>query len=279
MAGDANKYDHDGLLVPPWFVREPIDVVDEDTSTVCFGFSLAVAVFAAILGGAQIMGSWRRRRRITHYMIMIWVEWVASIVLASLTWSCLRGYTPASFWVWFFMLLSWSLQVQMLLHIIINRLGLLVMVPGRIATLKWAVAAFITSINISVFCIWVPARLQISERYIRINNVWDRVEKGLFAVVDGGLSAYFIYLVRSELIKYGLTKYRKLYHFNLSMIFCSLSLDVTLIALMSLQNDLVYLQFHPVAYLLKLVIEVKMAVLIGRLAKASNAITGVRSLR
>lgn len=32
--------------------------------------------------------------------------------------------------------------------------------------LKWTVAGIMTAINISVFCIWIPARLQINDTYI-----------------------------------------------------------------------------------------------------------------
>ncbi|KAI0482133.1 hypothetical protein GGR56DRAFT_618739 [Xylariaceae sp. FL0804] len=234
------------------------------------GFSLAVAVFAAVKGGEQTINTWRRCRRLTPYVVMIWLEWIASLALAGITWSHLRGYLDASFWVWFFILLTWSLQVQFLLQIIINRISLLVDVPGRVRRLKWTVAILITCVNISVFCIWIPARLQISHRYIHINNIWDRIEKSIIAIVDSGLSSYFVYLVRFNLIKNGLGKYKRLYYFNLCMIFVSLSLDVVLIGLMSLPNNLVYEQFHPVAYLLKLVIEMNMAELIGKVAKASN---------
>jgi hypothetical protein len=44
-----------------------------------------------------------------------------------------------------------------------------------------------------------------------------------------------------------------------------------LIGLMSLPNQVVYIQFHPVAYMVKLNIEMSMAKLITRLAKGENA--------
>lgn len=45
--------------------------------------------------------------------------------------------------------------------------------------------------------------------YVRINNVWDRLEKAIFAVIDGCLNAYFMYLVRTRLISAGLEKYKR----------------------------------------------------------------------
>jgi hypothetical protein len=93
--------------------------------------------------------------------------------------------------------------------------------------LKWAVAIFVGLINISVFIVWIPARLQISPRWVSINNWWDRVEKTLFGLCDISLNLYFMYLVRAKLIANGLTKYNKLLRFNMVMVFISMSLDVS----------------------------------------------------
>ncbi|KAK1973351.1 hypothetical protein LZ30DRAFT_611118, partial [Colletotrichum cereale] len=68
----------------------------------------------------------------------------------------------------------------------------------------------------------------------------------------------------------GLTKYTALFRFNLAMIAISISLDITLIGVMSLPNTLIYAQFHPLAYLLKLHIEMGMADLIAKVVKASH---------
>ncbi|KAI1848574.1 hypothetical protein JX265_011572 [Neoarthrinium moseri] len=164
----------------------------------------------------------------------------------------------------------WSLQIQLLLQIIINRVSLLMVSKRQASRLKWSVFAIILAINISVFCIWVPARLQINETYIHVNEVWDRLEKGIFCVIDAGLNLHFVHLVRSRLVAYGLTKYTRLYKTNLVMIAISVSLDIALIGTMSLHNSFVYLLFHPVAYLLKLHIEMNMADLIAKVVKATN---------
>jgi hypothetical protein len=130
--------------------------------------------------------------------------------------------------------LIWVFQVQLPLQIIINRTALLG--PSKIVMrrLRWGVAIFISLINITVFCIWIPARMEISQRYIDINNVWDRIEKVLFAVVDLGLNMYFLYIVKSQLIACGLTKYKLLFNFNIGMVVISIAMDVLLITLMDM---------------------------------------------
>lgn len=182
----------------------------------------------------------------------------------------------------------WVLQIQLLLQIIINRIALLMMTPKLANRLKWGVAGFILLINISVYCIWVPARLQISDKYIHINNIWDRIEKTIYLIVDGGLNAYFIWLVQAKLVSQGLQKYRPLFKFNIFIVCFSLAMDVSqslaqrltfispdllqvmLIGTMSLKNSFVYMQFHPVAYIVKLNIEMTMADLIIKIVRSST---------
>lgn len=139
------------------------------------------------------------------------------------------------------------------MHMIVNRIALIMCDQRRVQKLKWLVTLLIGAINIvsgppvymktsghtflicrmlivfskSVFIIWMPARLQINTDWVRINNVWDRVEKGILLFIDLGLNLYFIYLVRAELIGHGLKKYWNLYWFNVGMIFISISLDVS----------------------------------------------------
>lgn len=102
------------------------------------------------------------------------------------------------------------------------------MVDRRLATkIRWSVAIVLGLINISVFCIWIPARLQISTTFVYVNEIWDRIEKVLFLFVDASLNFYFIYLVRTKLIACGLTKYMPLFKFNMFMVGVSMSLDVS----------------------------------------------------
>lgn len=108
-----------------------------------------------------------------------------------------------------------------------NRIGLLMYNPDRARKLKWAVGIAIGIINISVFCIWIPARLQISKTYIRANHIWDRAEKCIFLLIDAFLNIYFMYLIKTKLVANGLVKYKLVYQFNLVMVIFSLSLDVS----------------------------------------------------
>ncbi|EKJ72959.1 hypothetical protein FPSE_06855 [Fusarium pseudograminearum CS3096] len=259
-----------GYLIPDRYVREVPNEVDMNTASIFWGFSLCAAVFTLAKGTQQSWRAWKRRHRATAYVGMIWVVWLSSMVLGCLAWGFQRQYIAPSFGFYFSVALFWALQVQFLLQIIINRIGLLMVSKARAIRLKWTVFLIILLVNISVFVIWMPARLQINDRWIRLNSIWDRCEKVIFAVVDGALNGYFIYLVRSRLIENGLTKYIPLYRMNLGLIGLSLSLDIVLVGLMSLPSSLVYLSFHPVAYLLKLQIEMKMAELITKIVRSSG---------
>ncbi|KAK7955980.1 uncharacterized protein PG986_005202 [Apiospora aurea] len=185
--------------------------------------------------------------------------------------------------------------IQFVLQIIINRIALLMVPATRARKVRWSVAAIVGSINISGFFIWIPARLQISPLYEKVNIIWDRSEKGVFLVVDLALNIYFIHLVRSRLVANGLTKYNRLFHFNVCMVVISVALDAVLIGATFLPSPVVYvlfppittllgcslgltadmdlssyLQFHPLTYLMKLYIEMNVASLIVKVVRDSS---------
>ncbi|KAL7928050.1 hypothetical protein V8C35DRAFT_285565 [Trichoderma chlorosporum] len=261
---------HHGFLVPDSYVSETPDDTDMNISSIFWGLSLGIALFAAVQAGRQSYHSWKRKHRITTYVALIWGEWTASIIIGALAWCFQREYIGPSFQLFFIISCCWSLQIQLLMQIIINRIAFLMAYPGAARSLKWGVFLGLLLVNISVMVIWTPAHLQISPRWIHINQIWDRVEKGIFCIIDLSLNIRFMYLVRSRLIKGGLSKYIPLYRLNLVWVCFSISLDITLIGLLSLQSGLSYLQFHPVAYLLKLCIEMSMAELTAKIAKSQN---------
>lgn len=68
-------------------------------------------------------------------------------------------------------------------------------------------------------------------------------------LVDAFLNWYFIYVVKARLVKqHGLHKYRPLVAYYTRLGIISVCMDIMLIGLMSLPNGIVFVQFHPVAY-------------------------------
>ncbi|KAF5965545.1 hypothetical protein FCOIX_12916 [Fusarium coicis] len=228
----------------PHYKAQEVTRGDLVIASTAFGFTLGfgwLTVFKAIRQTWQVYQRHGRRVFRYAYIIMVWGE--------------LTVFT------------TWALQVQFLLQIIVNRCGILLTNKKKAYRLKVLIGTLITAVNISVYCIWIPARLQVSDRYIHINEWWDRCEKVIYLIVDGCLNFYFIHIVRKNLIIHGLTKYKRLTHFNMFIIGFSLSMDVLIIAMMSLRNTFVYMQFHPLAYTVKLHIEMSMADLIGKIAR------------
>lgn len=292
-----------GFLVPPNFKEEPPSDDDMNFASIIWGLSLGVTIFNCGKAMRQTQAAIRRRNRLTLYIMFIWLEVCSSTVLGIMVWLYLRGIIKPSFQYYFFISTSltpfhlshtdslvvfWSIQVQCLIQIIINRVSLLMVVRRNGTVLKWTCFGILLAINISVFCVWIPARLQISEKYIHVNEIWDRMEKVLFAIMDAALNFYFIWVVKQRLVANGLQKYTRLYHMNMFLVAISIALDVSyglsnsvchlaltlfkilLIGMMSLPNSFVYVQFHPLVYLCKLHIEMNMADLIGKVVRAGN---------
>ncbi|GKT99546.1 hypothetical protein FLAG1_01018 [Fusarium langsethiae] len=254
----------------PGFTEVNAGSDDMNIASIAWGISLGVGIFTFTKALRQTMDSWSRGRKMNHYIVLVWLEWTSSCLMSAVTWCYLRNYIPGGFPVFFVLIMLWCIQIQALIQIIINRIAILMVNRQNAKWLKIWSFLIILCINISVIMIWIPARLQINDTWMNINKVWDRIEKVIFLLVDAGLNLYFIHLVRSRLIANGLTKYTRLFHYNLGMIVVSMTMDILLIAMMSLPNDVVYVQFHPLAYLVKLHIEMNMADLIVKVVKASN---------
>ncbi|KAG7403267.1 hypothetical protein Forpe1208_v016551 [Fusarium oxysporum f. sp. rapae] len=238
-------------LLSPHYVLQEVTEDDIVIASLAWGFTIGFGWLTTWTAMKQTKHIYKRHRLNIFRNAYVWMIWLEILV-------CL---------IFSIIFTTWALQVQFLLQIIINRCSILLTDKKHAYRLKVGVAVLITAVNISVYTIWIPARLQISERYIWINEWWDRVEKAIYLIVDGALNFYFIRIVQRNLVMHGLTKYRSLVKFNMCIVGFSLSMDVLIISMMSLHNTFVYMQFHPFAYIVKLKIEMSMADLISKVAR------------
>ncbi|KAK8029245.1 hypothetical protein PG991_006301 [Apiospora marii] len=248
--------------VSPNYVPEPVTTEDYIIASLAFGFTIGFGWLTTWTAARQTWHGYKKRGcRVfrSPYIIMIWSEIIVCAGFALLCFLYLEHIlNPRN---------ESRTLVQFLLQIIINRCAILIHDKRWTRQLKAIVAVIITMVNITVYNIWIPARLQISARYMWINLWWDRCEKCIYLIIDAALNIYFIVIVQRNLVSNGLTKYKTLVRFNMFIICFSLSMDVLIISMMSLRNTFVYMQFHPLAYMVKLNIEMSMAELIAKVAK------------
>ncbi|KAK7178250.1 hypothetical protein PSPO01_15706 [Paraphaeosphaeria sporulosa] len=207
------------------------------------------------------------------YIYMLWGEIIANIVIAIIGWVFLDGYIGPTVPTLFFILFCWIFEIQLLMQIIINRIALIAEHRRTVWRIKWGTALIITTVNILVMVIWIPAHLDPppSQIFVDINDVWDKISKVIILVVDAGLNWYFLRTVKQRLVQqHGLVKYAPLVKFNARLMVVSIAMDGMLIGLMFLRNQIVYIQFHPVTYMVKLNIEMTMASMVVRLAKGQS---------
>ncbi|KAF2790695.1 hypothetical protein K505DRAFT_409675 [Melanomma pulvis-pyrius CBS 109.77] len=265
-----------GPFIPAWYKNQAVTVVDITIASVVFGLTILAAFLALYLAYGQSKAS-RSPLRST-YVWLIWLELLASFLMGIECYLHLLKLIRPSFAFYFTILFWWCIQVQLLLQIIINRIRVIVPDRRRSKHIMIGTAVIVTAINISVFNIWIPARLQTNHTYIRVNEIWDRIEKVVYLIIDAALNWYFLKTVKENLINNGLQKYNKLLIFNQRIIVVSLLMDVMIIAAMSIPNSFVYIQFHPLAYIIKLNIEMVMANLIKRIAVSKSRRMGNASI-
>lgn len=214
----------------------------------------------------------RRLKRVNAFIVLVWLEIVACIGLYGLPTTLMASGTVSqdSLWIWLCIIIGWAIQLQCIIQIIANRLCILIDNRQRRKWLKLGLFLWIGFINITVACVWVPAVLQISTRWMEVNKIYDRVEKILYLITDAGLNFYFIRTVQQRLIAAGLTKYNRLLRFNKMIVWVSIAMDVLIIGFMFMKNPLVYLMVHPLAFMVKLEIEMAMSRLIVLIALGSG---------
>lgn len=169
-----------GPLISPNYIPENIDGADVAASSVVWSLSL---VWCGICSWQSLAQT--KQARNPYRSVYIWMIWLEQLVCFAMGLECwcfimkwiypskhlidVLGYvrlliSSAGFAFYFTILFWWCIQVQLLLQIIINRVRLISVNKRRAMWIMIATAVVVTLINISVFNIWIPARLQISER-------------------------------------------------------------------------------------------------------------------
>lgn len=240
---------------------------DTKVSSIAFGFFLGFGYLTA--WDAYKITAKNRNPLRSLFVWMVWGELLANLSIAILAWLFLEEVLPPTLPTFFFILVAWVFEIQFILQIIVNRVAIVSMDNRLLTWIRWGTVVFISLVNISVFCIFLPANLGVGEKFVEVNAVWDKITKVLIGLNDAALNWYFIVQVKKRLIANGLQKYNALARFNTHIILISIGMDLLIIGTMFLKNGVVFIQFHPVAYTVKLKIELSMTNLITRISKES----------
>lgn len=260
-----------GYLIPPWWRYEQPATWVLEVVTMMLGFFIASALFAGLKATRQTYWILQRLKgRPPTYIIMVWVSWSCGVTQSSINYAYLRGRIEPSFWLFFFQVLIWYTQIQLLMLIMVNRVSLIMYNPIAERRLKLGVLVIITLLNMGVMLAWIPAQLQINDGFIAANRIYHWIEKSIFTIVDASLNCLFIYLVRTKLVNPGLTRYRHLYRFNVAMVIVSISLDITVIGMVATGYPEIFVGFRALSAMLKLHIEITIADFIAKILKASR---------
>ncbi|KAM0425966.1 hypothetical protein ACHAPT_008905 [Fusarium lateritium] len=243
-----------------------------DLASIYFGLFVGVFIFTIAKVVQQTRNIWKRTHSFHNtYLYLIWAEAWTNFIFAIVTFLFLNNAIKGSLIFYLFTVVLWALQTQLLPQIIANRVALIMTNRRRATHLKWGLVISIGLINIAVCYIWTVAHMEgATPAQVHHNVIFEKAEKIFFLIIDLGLNLYFLYLVRFRLIADGLSKYWRLFNFNAIMVGISTTMDVLLLGFLSLPNPYLYVQFAPVAYIIKLYIELLMASLISKVVRSSE---------
>jgi hypothetical protein len=80
-----------GTLIPDHFVYHHATTSDVEVASITWGISLGVTLYTFFTAAKQTFKAWRRARRVTVYMIFIWLEWISSTIMGIISWLFMRG--------------------------------------------------------------------------------------------------------------------------------------------------------------------------------------------
>lgn len=250
-----------------------------EAASILWGVSLTCAWFALAKVVQHSRSALRRRKQYNIYILLLWSTWLPTLGMSVLTWLRLQAILPdryvpsrpsrpgtawltprSSFWTFLSISKSprahfsappssrrrgapvvlWSIQLQCVLQIMVNRLSFLIVDRRRSRNLKLVVLGVVGFITMVGGCTWIMAGIRLSPTLVAFSHTFDRVNKGLFAATDLALNAAFMYLVWRKLIAAGLAKYWAIFRYNGCCILLSISLDIILIGVETASSQILY---------------------------------------
>lgn len=79
-----------GTLIPDDYVPHESTLNDIALTSVIWGVSLGVSLYTFAVATKQTTRAWHRARRVTFYMVLIWLEWTSSTTMGVISWLFLR---------------------------------------------------------------------------------------------------------------------------------------------------------------------------------------------
>ncbi|KXS22239.1 hypothetical protein M427DRAFT_486108 [Gonapodya prolifera JEL478] len=181
------------------------------------------------------------------------------------------GLIPFSYPSLYAILVGWTLYTQTLYHIILNRTSL--MWRDRDQTRRMSVCLHIAIgvINVVVLVFWPAAQLGTCAFAVRFNDVFDKLEKVLLALLDAALNISFVYTFRKFTMALEDPAYQRAIKLSAILAIAGLGCDALILGLMFGNDPFIYTFAHVIAYPIKLLLELEMADLIKSTVKGSGA--------
>lgn len=91
-----------GFMVPDNYVPDLPNDTDMNIASIAWGLSLGITIFNISKAGKQTKSAWHRRKRVTAYVALIWIEIISSFLLGVMCWFYLRNKIEPSLQFFFF---------------------------------------------------------------------------------------------------------------------------------------------------------------------------------
>ncbi|EXF81680.1 hypothetical protein CFIO01_08016 [Colletotrichum fioriniae PJ7] len=242
-----------------------------ETPALYFGVCIGLLTLTSAKAVQQSFLIYSRTKSLKNiYAWMVWILLFANATQAIIIFVLFRGEISINIGFMIADTISWVLQTQLAPQILANRLGLLMHNKQRVRYMKIGLLVFIGIFNLAYIALWIVYTIDPSRLAVVLNRYLSRLDIVIDLLVNIVLDTTFLIIIKRELIAGGLVKYRLLFNCGVVAVCLSISLDVVMIILLSAPNSYHYTCTHPVAYCVRLIIEMLMADLIAVIARTPH---------
>ncbi|KAK4170947.1 hypothetical protein QBC36DRAFT_200391 [Triangularia setosa] len=86
-----------GTLIPFWYKPDPPSEHSLDLASFLWGAAMAIACFSFTQAVRQTRRSWLHTHKVNTYIVMVWLEWAACVIMSVVSWLFLIGIIPVDF--------------------------------------------------------------------------------------------------------------------------------------------------------------------------------------
>ena len=79
------------VFMPADYVYDPVTKSDIEIASIAWGFTLGFSFLTSVTAGKQTWRMWKKSKRVSTYIVLVWLEMLVSTIFGFICWFYLWG--------------------------------------------------------------------------------------------------------------------------------------------------------------------------------------------